>query len=198
MKPWATRALVLASVVLGGLTSGLNRAIIDTPAWRYLGVDAWASFSRQADLGPGVAAYSLENIPHALLALAAAGSFWITGRTPRAAGPPIYLSALGMLGVMATTVVAAPIMFSVAHLDDNQAALHDAFDRFTFWGVYVRGGFTILAFLTSVWALAVLAHHPGPHTGQHSAAEAPRAEHPPSPNTPTRGPRAPSAGTAQL
>jgi hypothetical protein len=67
-----TRWLLLASLAVGGLTSGLNRAVVDTPAWQRLGAQAWADFSRHADLGPGVLVYSLENIPHAVLALAAA------------------------------------------------------------------------------------------------------------------------------
>jgi hypothetical protein len=57
---------------------------------------------------------------------------------------------------MATTLMAAPIVLGVDDLHDANS-LQRAFERFTLWGIYVRGGFFAAAFLSSVWALAVLA-----------------------------------------
>lgn len=45
-------------------------------------------------------------------------------------------------------------MLGTVGLGDDTALEH-AFDQFTFWGVYVRGVLAVLAFLASVWALAV-------------------------------------------
>jgi hypothetical protein len=33
--------------------------------------------------------------------------------------------------------------------------LQAAFDRFTLWGVYIRGAFFALSFLCTVWALTI-------------------------------------------
>lgn len=93
-------------------------------------------------------------------AIAAAVTHRLDRTRPRAAGLPIHLAALSMIGVMATTVVAARIMLDVDDLGNDQAALQEAFDQFTLWGVQVRGGFLAVAFLTTVWAFAALARRP--------------------------------------
>jgi hypothetical protein len=40
------------------------------PAWRQLGVEAWAQYSRDADLGTGLIAYPIEAIGPTLLIVA--------------------------------------------------------------------------------------------------------------------------------
>ena len=57
-------------------------------------------------------------------------------------------------GLLATTK-AAPIMLSVAHLDDNGPALQQALDGFQFWG-NIRGVFQMLAFVTSLWSTVAI------------------------------------------
>jgi hypothetical protein len=57
--------------------------------------------------------------------------------------------------VLAVTAIAAPIMLGVPNLSDP-VALTDAFDRFTFWGLQIRGAFWAVVFLAGVGALAVL------------------------------------------
>jgi len=95
-----------------------------------------------------------------VLAVSAAITHRIDHGRSRAAGPPIYLAALAMIGVMATTAIAAPIMLNLDDLGNDQAALRQAFDQFTSWGVYVRGGFFALAFIATTWASAALARRP--------------------------------------
>lgn len=46
-------------------------------------------------------------------------------------------------------------MQSVGSLGNDPVALQAAFDRFTLWGVYMRGVFFALTFLCTVWALTI-------------------------------------------
>ena len=157
----ATRALIIATTAVGGLVGGLlDRAVVATPAWRQLGAHAWAAYSRHADLGNGQILYPLGYIGLAVLAVAAAVTVRADRTAPRAAAVPVYLQAVFMLAVMALTVKAAPIMDSTAHLTGT-GQLRQAFGQFTFWGIYLRGAAVILAFLSSVWALAALSRPPG-------------------------------------
>jgi hypothetical protein len=150
-----TRALIVGTVIIGAFGGAvLDRAIVATPAWNRLGAAAWADYSRHADLGNGVIVYPIYGIGLAVLAFAAAVSHRIDRDASRAAGLPIYLTALFVVGVIATTLKAAPIMLGVDDLGADPVAEKDAFDQFTFWGVQVRGAFGVLAFLSSVWALA--------------------------------------------
>jgi hypothetical protein len=150
-----TARLLIASAAIGGLSSGLlDRALIATPAWRHLGAQTWADYSRHADLGNGVYVYSITNISWAVLAVGAAISLRTGRLAPRHAALPVYIAASSMIAVMAITLKAAPIMFSLRTLGNNTVALQNAFDQFTFWGVYLRGAVTVLAFLSTVWALA--------------------------------------------
>jgi hypothetical protein len=153
--------LVLATLVaLGLLGSMTDRALVATPAWEHLQVQDWAAYSRQADLGNGLILYPIQGILPTLLAIAAATSHRLDRARRPGAGPPVYLAALSMIGVMATTAIAAPIMLDVDDLADNTTALQQAFDQFTLWGVYLRGSFFALAFLATVWAVAALTRRP--------------------------------------
>jgi len=155
--------LVAATVVVSGLLAGGagDRALLATAAWRHLGPAAWAAYSRQADLGSGLVVYPLVGIGGAVLAVAAAVSY---RSTPRSAAPPIYLAALCELGVMATTIKAAPIMLGIADIDDPSALAH-AFDQFSLWGLTIRGTLALLGFLSGTWALLALGQGELPATG---------------------------------
>jgi hypothetical protein len=156
MRTSITRRLVVAATVVGGLFSSLlDRALVATPAWRQLGVQAWADYSRHADLGTGEIVYSIGGILLWALVFAAAVSHRLDHSAPRAAGVPIYLAALCAIGAIITTIIAAPIMQSVGSLGNDSVALQSAFDRFTLWGIYIRGVFFTLSFLCTVWAVVV-------------------------------------------
>jgi hypothetical protein len=156
-----TRWLLLAATLVGGLFGWpLDRALVATPAWRELGVDAWAAYSRHADLGPGDVVYPIAAGLLWLLVLAAAVTYRLDRSAPRPAGPPIYLAALATVGAIATTAVAAPTIQSVGRLGDDPRALQHAFDTFTLWGVYVRGACFALIFVCTVWGLVVMWRHP--------------------------------------
>jgi hypothetical protein len=89
------------------------------------------------------------------LIFAAAVSQRLDRSAPRRAGLPIYLAALFSIGAIIATIIAAPIMLGVDSLGDDPGALQAAFDRFTLWGVYIRGAFFALSFLCTVWALTI-------------------------------------------
>jgi hypothetical protein len=156
MRSSITLGLVVAATVVGGLFSSLlDRALVATPAWRELGVQAWADYSRHADLGIGDIVYPIGGIWLWALVFAAAVSHRVDHSAPRAAELPIYLAALSSVGAIITTIIAAPIMQGVGSLGNDPVGLHSAFARFTLWGVYIRGVFFTLSFLCTIWALVV-------------------------------------------
>jgi hypothetical protein len=154
MASATTRALLVAAVVVNGLFGSLlDRAFVATPAWESLGVRAWADYSRHADLGAGNLVYPVGGILSWTVILAVAVRyFFFDHAAQRSLAAPISLTVVGALGGIATTIKAAPIMQGVAHLGTDPA-LRDAFDQFTLWGVYVRGGFFAVSLLASIWGL---------------------------------------------
>jgi hypothetical protein len=160
--------LVAATVVIGFFGSMLDRAVVATPAWRDLGVRAWADYSRHADLGPGYFVYPIGAILAWALVFAAAVAYRRDRSAPRQGRPAIYLAALAALGAVITTIVEAPVMQQVGVTpDDDIAALRRAFDIFTLWGIYVRGICFAAMFICTVWALvAFYRHRPEPTTSQ--------------------------------
>jgi hypothetical protein len=76
------------SIVIGAFGAPFaDRALVATPAWRELGPQAWATYSRHADLGNGLIVYPIYGIGLAVLAVAAG---------------PIYLAALCAVAVLAS------------------------------------------------------------------------------------------------
>jgi hypothetical protein len=112
-----TRAPIIGTVVIGAFGGAiLDRAIVATPAWRQLGAPAWAAYSRHADLGNGLIVYAIYGVGLVVLAVATAISYRFDHGAPRSAGLPIYLAAASAIGVIATTIKAAPIMLGVPDL----------------------------------------------------------------------------------
>jgi hypothetical protein len=158
-----TLGLVIAATAVGGLFgSMLDRALVATPALRHLGIQAWADFSQQADLDTGNVVYPVGAILLWALIFAAALAQYLDRSAPRGTGLPIYLAALFAIGAIVATIIAAPIMQSVGSLGNDAAALQSAFDRFTLWGVYIRGVFFASSFLCTVWALVITARRAVP------------------------------------
>jgi hypothetical protein len=175
MRMSITFGLVVAATVVGGLFGSLlDRALVATPAWRQLGVQAWADYSRHADLSLGKIVYPIGAILLWALIFAAALSHRLDRSAPRATGVPIYLAAFSSVGAIIATIIAAPIMLSVDSLGSDPSTLQSAFDRFTLWGVYIRGAFFALSFLCTVWALTkVSADLARARTGQFPAHRPP-------------------------
>ena len=152
-----TRILLAAATFLTGILAGgaVDRVIVGGPAWRELGAEAWAQYSRLADLGTGLVAYPIEGIGSALLIIAAALSNHFDRNAPRSVTLALYAAvALSIAGLL-LTVKAAPIMLGLAS-SQSPAAVERAFDQFFLWGLYIRGLVDTLAFAALVWALANL------------------------------------------
>ena len=125
----ATRRLLIAATLVNGLlaSGNINRGLVDMPAWRQVGVLAWAAFSRQADLGPrAMIVYPGVAFAGMILSVVAAVLFWRDHAAPRAAAFAVYAAALLTIGGLLFTTQAAPIMLSVRHLGDNPVALQQA------------------------------------------------------------------------
>jgi|SRR5271155_2582196 len=159
-----TFIFLLAALLLGVFGASFGRTLVENPAWRHVGAEAWAEFSRAADLGNGEIVYPLEGIGAMLLIVAAAISFRLSGKRPLSAAIPVYGAALMYIGGLLVTTQAAPIMLSVAHIGDDPVALQRAFDGFVWWG-NIRAVFGFLGDCATVWALVAILRLPSrePH-----------------------------------
>jgi hypothetical protein len=150
-----TRILIAVATVFSGILAGgvMDRVIVGGPAWYQLGAEAWAQYSRHADLGTGLIAYPLEGIGSTMLIIAAAVSNWSDRNTERAVTRALYCSAVfSVLGLL-LTVKAAPIILGLATLQSG-IAIQRAFDEFFLWGLYLRGFVDMLAFVALICALS--------------------------------------------
>jgi hypothetical protein len=162
MKFTRTQLLVAAATLLSGVLAGgiIDRVIVGGPAWRELGGESWAQFSRQADLGTGLVAYPAEGIGATLLILAATLSNYFDRNGRGGVTLPLYFAVAFSIAGLILTVKAAPIMLSLASLK-NGTEIEHAFDEFFMWGLYLRGFVDTLAFIALVWALSNLHRRAG-------------------------------------
>lgn len=156
VTPTLTRVFLVLAIVTSGFLAGLNidRALVAMPAWHQVGANAWAEFSHHADLGNGRILYPLEAFGSLLLTLAAAIGFHIDRRVPRAATVLLDAAVLFLIGGLAFTAKAAPVMLDIEHMSDP-AALQHAFEEFWYWG-NLRGACQLLAFIAQTAALGML------------------------------------------
>src|SRR5439155_6173384 len=106
------RVLAVVSTVLGGLLAGatIDRAIVGYPAWRRLGVVAWAQYSRNADLGNGRFVYPVLAIGAVVLSFIAA---FLVRHRARSIQIPLYVATVIAAAGLAVTLVAGPYMLAV-------------------------------------------------------------------------------------
>ena len=160
MRTSITLWLVVAATVVGGLFGSLlDRALVATEAWRHLGVHAWADYSRHADLGPGDIVYPIGGILWWALIFAAAvaqsldRSASTQGRTAHLPGCAVFDRCHHRHDHR------RPHHAKRRFRRKRHVALQSAFNRFTLWGVYIRGVLFALTFLCTVWALTVTSRH---------------------------------------
>lgn len=125
------------------------------PAWRRVGVRAWAAYSRNADLGNGLLLYPVEGIGGAALSIATAVAVRLDAGTPHGAFLPALVAAALTVGGLLATVKAAPNMISLRHIGDDVDELQSAFDGFLRWGS-VRAVCQVLGFAANLWTLATI------------------------------------------
>jgi hypothetical protein len=150
-----TRVLIGLAVFCCGLLAGgaFDRIVVGGPAWHDLGSDAWAQFSRHADLGTGLLVYPAEAIGAAVLLIAAVISRQFDPRVARTSPAPLYLAALLSIAGLLLTIKAAPIMLGLGSTIGSADARR-AFESFYFWGLDLRGSVDVLSFICAIWALA--------------------------------------------
>lgn len=150
-----TRLLFAAAVVLSGVLAGgvIDRVIVGGPAWHELGAEAWAQYSRHADLGSGLVAYPIKGIGATLLIIAAAVSCYLESIRQPGVTIPLYCAVAFSVAGLLLTIKAAPIMLGLPTLQDA-AAIERAFDEFFVWGLYLRGSVDTLAFCAVALALS--------------------------------------------
>lgn len=133
----------------------VDRYTVQVPAWRRLGVEAWAAYSQSADLINGRVVYPFLGIGLALFTVCAVLAFLRDGRVPKTAAIPLYSAAtLAVLGLV-TTAFAAPVMLALPQIGANHAALQVSFETFHFWG-FLRSVVQAMAFAASVWAMSLI------------------------------------------
>jgi hypothetical protein len=147
--------LVVVASLLGSLADSLARTLVEMPAWRHLGPEAWAAFSRSADLGNGKIMYPVAGIGGTVLILAAATAFRLSPRRPLSVAIPLYGAALMATCVMLTTTQAAPIMLSLHRIGNDPATLQQAFEGFYRWDS-IRAILGALEGCAVIWALVAL------------------------------------------
>jgi hypothetical protein len=151
-----TRLLLSTATLASGLLTGgiVDRALVGIPAWRVMGPDTWAQFSRHADLGRGLIAYPVEAVGATLLIIAASVSIHRDRPVRHRIALPLHLAVAFSLAGLLITLKAAPIMLSLGSDSSVSSAL--AFSEFNYWGLLVRGAVDLLAFVCEIWALAAL------------------------------------------
>jgi hypothetical protein len=147
--------LIVSSFLLGSLAGDMNRTLVEMPAWRQLGPEAWAAFSRLADLGNGRTLYPIAGIGATLLTLAAAVAFRFSPRRPLWAAIPVYGAALMDIGVLLLTTQAAPVMLSLKHGGSDPAFLLKTFEGFYRWDS-IRAIVGTIGDFAAVWSLAAV------------------------------------------
>jgi len=153
MASTRTRLLFVAATVLSGILAGgiIDRAIVGGPAWQELSTEAWAQYSRHADLGTGLVAYPIEGIGAALLIIAATLSNYFDRDMRRVVMIPLYCAVVFSVSGLLLTAKVTPVMLGLVE-PQSTSAIQRAFDEFFLWGLYLRGATDTLAFIAMVWA----------------------------------------------
>lgn len=150
-----TLGLIVLEQLLGTFIGTMNRTLVEMPAWRHLGAQAWAAFSRNADLANGTILYPLAGIGGLVLILAAALIFRLSPRRPWSVAIPVYGAALLTIGGIITTTQAAPIMLSLHRIGNDPRALQQAFEGFYRWDS-IRAVLGTIEGCLEIWALVAL------------------------------------------
>jgi hypothetical protein len=143
------RALVRVATACHALLAGVgvDRMLVQMPAWRRTGTDDWAAYSRNADLAPGAALYPSAAFVGATCTIAAAAL-----AEPDERAPLLIASAFAVLGLLATGG-AAPNMLRLRDGSVDRVTLERSFRGFHRWG-NVRAVLQSGALAANVWALS--------------------------------------------
>ena len=157
MKLSSIQVFVLVAAITNGILvgGGLDRALVGFPAWRVVGPQAWADFSRHADLAKGRFWYPLWAFAGMVCSVVAAVILYLNTSVDHHARIPVYAAALFATGGLLLTLKAAPIMLGLSRVGNDPDALEGAFNGFAFWS-YLRLASQFLAWLANLGSLAIL------------------------------------------
>ncbi len=149
----ATRGLVTVATALSGVVAGttIDTGVVKLPAWRRLGAESWAGYTRE-ELPISLVWYPVLGVGAVLANVAAAVAVHRGGGASRSAALPTRAVAVLAIGHLLTTAGAVPHMVRVRETGDP-ASLQEALEGFTRWHL-ARTGIDALTFAANLWALA--------------------------------------------
>ena len=149
-----TLLLTVMAAALNGILAGasLDQSIKQLPARHRIGVVAYSTYAKAADLGNGIPWYVSIGIGSLLLTIGAAVAA-LSQQVPSETALPLYIAVgLSILHSLVTTQ-AAPTMFSQRRYENDEAALTKVFNRFARLNA-LRALLKVVTFATLLWALA--------------------------------------------
>ena len=155
MTTSVTRGLVSAASALSGVVAGttIDTGIVKLPAWRRLGAESWAQYTRE-ELPTSLVWYPILGIGAVLVNVAAAVAVHRDGEATRSAALPSKAVAVLAIGHLLTTAKAVPHMVKVRETDDPDS-LREALESFTRWHL-ARTGIDALTFAANLWSLTAV------------------------------------------
>ena len=147
-----TRGLVTAATALSGVVASttIDTGIVKLPAWRRLGAESWADYTRQ-ELPISLVWYPILGIGAVLINIAAAVAVHRDREATSAAALPSRAVAVLAIGHLLTTAKAVPHMVGVRETGDPDS-LHETLESFTRWHL-ARTGIDTLTFAANLWSL---------------------------------------------
>jgi len=115
---------------------GIDRYIVQFPAWRHLDILSWAQYGRHADLANGLFLYPFEAIGSFLLLPASSIIIVTHPATLKQTALMVHLATLFAAIGLILTLFAAPVMLSLKTIGNDEVILRNAFDKFYFWSLY--------------------------------------------------------------
>ena len=158
MPPSITKGLTVAAVLFGGLLAGVtaNRALVQLPAWKRIGLVPWANFTGAENLGLASIFYPVLGLAALLFTVAAAIAFRFDRGARRPGRVPLYSAAvLALAWAAITRFVLVPAMSHVSAAANNTAELQQLFMTVARWSG-VNDALHVLTFGLSLWGLAEL------------------------------------------
>lgn len=152
-----TRVLAVGAVFFAGLQAGvtLNRALVQLPAWRRVGVLAWADFTRAENVGVGTAFYPVLGLIAILATIGTAVAYRFDKDRRLARSIPVYAAAaITIAWALITRLVLVPQLSSLK-VEDNPLRLQQIFATVLF-GSAINDALHVLAFALSLWTLIAL------------------------------------------
>ncbi|MEO8610115.1 MAG: hypothetical protein ABI690_19630 [Chloroflexota bacterium] len=148
-----TLILMVAATALNGILAGasLDQSIKQLPARHRIGVVAYSTYSKAADLGNGIPWYIGIGIGAVLLTIGAAIAA-VSQQVASQTTLPLFVAVgLSILHSVVTTQ-AAPTMFSQRQHENNEVALTQVFNQFARLQT-LRALVQVISFATLLWAL---------------------------------------------